>query len=275
MGIDSLIERFVLHLKIRGFSSNTIESYSTDLKDFADFFKDKPLKIEWIIKYKDKLVEKEYKNSTYNRKLSSIRAFLKFLYKSGVLEIDYSLLRNKRDTRKPPVYISKDLIEQAMTKDRDGLIVRLMYATGLRVSEIAKLKVSDVLFDTGFIRIKGKGKKERFVPVDKTTLELLKNYLSGRNYTTSKDFVFISNRKRAFTRQGLWKIIKRKFRKIGVELKPHTLRHMFATHMLENGANIRAVQEMLGHESITTTQIYTDITDNSLQEAFNKFDIIK
>jgi len=275
MGIDSLIERFILHLKIRGFSSNTIESYSTDLKDFADFFKDKPLKIEWIIKYKDKLVEKEYKNSTYNRKLSSIRAFLKFLYKSGVLEIDYSLLRNKRDTRKPPVYISKDLIEQAMTKDRDGLIVRLMYATGLRVSEIAKLKVSDVLFDTGFIRIKGKGKKERFVPVDKTTLELLKNYLSGRNYTTSKDFVFISNRKRAFTRQGLWKIIKRKFRKIGVELKPHTLRHMFATHMLENGANIRAVQEMLGHESITTTQIYTDITDNSLQEAFNKFDIIK
>ncbi len=275
MGIDSLIERFILHLKIRGFSSNTIESYSSDLKDFADFFKDKPLKIEWIIKYKDKLVEKEYKNSTYNRKLSSIRAFLKFLYKSGVLEIDYSLLRNKRDARKPPVYISKDLIEQAMTKDRDGLIVRLMYATGLRVSEITKLKVSDVLFDTGFIRIKGKGKKERFVPVDKITLELLKNYLSGRNYTTSKDFVFLSNRKRAFTRQGLWKIIKRKFRKIGVELKPHTLRHMFATHMLENGANIRAVQEMLGHESITTTQIYTDITDNSLQEAFNKFDIIK
>ena len=275
MGIDSLIERFILHLKIRGFSSNTIESYSSDLKDFADFFKDKPLKIEWIIKYKDKLVEKEYKNSTYNRKLSSIRAFLKFLYKLGVLEIDYSLLRNKRDARKPPVYISKDLIEQAMTKDRDGLIVRLMYATGLRVSEITKLKVSDVLFDTGFIRIKGKGKKERFVPVDKITLELLKNYLSGRNYTTSKDFVFLSNRKRAFTRQGLWKIIKRKFRKIGVELKPHTLRHMFATHMLENGANIRAVQEMLGHESITTTQIYTDITDNSLQEAFNKFDIIK
>jgi len=274
MAIDDLIERFRFNLKLKGFSENTISSYLNDLKDFAEFFSDKPLNEQNLLKYRDELTKKNYAASTFNRKLSSIRTFLKFLNKSGILEIDYSLLRNKRSKRKAPNYVSKDIIEKAMTNSRDGLIIRMMYSTGLRISELMNLKVSDILFDSGFVRVKGKGNKERFVPIDRKTLEIIKEYVEGRGYGY-KGYLFLSNRKRPFTRQGMWKVVKRKFRKLGLDLKPHMLRHMFATHMLENGANIRAVQEMLGHESVTTTQIYTEITDNSLKEAFDKFDVIK
>lgn len=274
MAIDELVERFRFNLKLKGFSENTIAGYMNDLKGFAEFFSDKPLNEQNLLKYRDELAKKNFTTSTFNRKLSSIRAFLKFLNRSGLLEIDYSLLRNKRNKRKAPNYIAKDTIEKAMTNDRDGLIIRMMYATGLRISELVNLKVSDILFDGGFVRIKGKGNKERFVPIDRKTLEAIKKYVGTRGFSY-KGYLFLSNRKKPFTRQGMWKVVKRKFRKLGLDVKPHMLRHMFATHMLENGANIRAVQEMLGHESVTTTQIYTEITDNSLKEAFNKFDVIK
>ncbi len=274
MAIDNLIERFRFNLKLKGFSENTISSYLNDLKDFADFFSNKLLNEQNLLKYRDSLVNKHYTASTFNRKLSSIRAFLKFLNKSGLSEIDYSLLKNKRNKRKTPNYISKDVIYKAMTKDRDGLIIRMMYATGLRISELVNLKISDILFDSGFVRIKGKGNKERFIPIDKKSLEAIKEYVKTRSYNY-KGYLFLSNRKKPFTRQGMWKVIKKKFRKLGLDVKPHMLRHMFATHMIENGANIRAVQEMLGHESVITTQIYTEITDNSLKEALDKFDVIK
>ena len=274
MAIDDLVERFRFHLKLKGFSENTISSYMNDLKSFADFFADKPLNEQNLLKYRDELTKKNYATLTFNRKLSSIRTFLKFLNRSGIFEIDYSFLKNKKNKRKAPSYVAKDTIEKAMTNDRDGLIIRMMYATGLRISELVNLKVSDVLFDSGFVRVKGKGNKERFVPIDRRTLEAIKEYVKERGYDY-KGYLFLSNWKRPFTRQGMWKVVKKKFKKLGLDLKPHMLRHMFATHMLENGANIRAVQEMLGHESVTTTQIYTEITDNSLKEAFDKFDVIK
>ena len=274
MAIDDLTERFRFHLKLKGFSENTISSYSNDLRDFAGFFCDKPLNERNLLRYRDELAKKSYAVPTFNRKLSSVRAFLKFLNRSGLLEIEYSLLKNKKSRRKVPNYISKGIIENTMTNDRDGLIVRIMYSTGLRISELVNLKVSDILFDSGFVRVKGKGNKERFVPIDRKTLEITKDYVKARNYYC-KGYLFLSNRKRPFTRQGMWKVVKRKFVKVGLDVKPHTLRHMFATHMLENGANIRAVQDMLGHESVTTTQIYTEISDNSLRKAFDKFDVIK
>ncbi len=274
MDIDNFIERFRFNLKLKGFSENTISSYLNDLKGFADFFSNKSLNEQNLLKYRDELVNKHYAASTFNRKLSSIRAFLKFLNKSGLAEIDYSLLKNKKNNRKAPNYIAKDVIYKALTKDRDGLIIRMMYATGLRISELVNLKISDILFDSGFIRIKGKGNKERFIPIDEKSLEGIKEYVKIRGYNY-KGYLFLSNRKKPFTRQGMWKVIKKKFRKLGLDIKPHMLRHMFATHMIENGANIRAVQEMLGHESVVTTQIYTEITDNSLKEALDKFDVIK
>ena len=275
MDLNSLIDRFLLALKIRGFSDNTISGYANDLKDFAIFLDGRAISEKTLIEYRDSLTKKHYSDSTFNRRLSSLRSFLKYLVKEGVIDVDWTVLKNRRTKRKLPDYVSEDIIEKAIGNGRDGLIVRLMYASGLRISELLNLRVSDILFSEGFIRVKGKGSKERVVPVDDKTLRLLREYLRREGQRGSRDFVFLSNRRKPFTRQGMWKLIKRQFRKLGVDLKPHTLRHMFATHMLENGANIRAVQEMLGHESITTTQIYTEITDNSLKEAFEKFDTIK
>ncbi len=275
MDLSSLIDRFLLSLKIRGYSDNTIFGYAHDLKEFEAFLDNKAITEESLIRYRDTLVKRHYADSTFNRKLSSLRSFLKYLAKQGVVNVDWSILKNRRTKRKVPDYVGGDVIEKAMGKGRDGLIIRLMYASGLRISELLNLKVSDILFSEGFIRIKGKGEKERLVPVDNRTLELLKEYLKSRESVRGGDYVFLSNRNKPFTRQGMWKLIKKRFRRLGIDLKPHTLRHMFATHMLENGANIRAVQEMLGHESITTTQIYTEISDNSLKEAFEKCDVIK
>ncbi len=275
MDLDNLIDRFLVSLNLKGYSQHTISSYATDLKGVADFFKSRGISKESLIELNELLAAKGYKETTYNRKISTLRSFLKFLYKNGFIEFDFTTLKNKRVKRIPPKYIPKNIIENAISEDRDGLIIRVMYATGLRISEVVKLKVSDIMFDSGFIRVKGKGKKERFVPVDAKTLSLLFEYLKSRGVGLKSDFVFLSNRKKPFTRQGLWKLIKKRFRKFGFDIKPHMLRHMFATHMLENGANIRAVQEMLGHESIVTTQIYTDITDNALQAAFNQNDILK
>jgi len=275
MDLNSLIDRFLLALKIRGFSDNTISGYARDLRDFFVFLNGRDISEEVLIEYRNTLSKKHYSDSTFNRKLSSLRSFLRYLVKNGIVDIDWTVLRNKKTKRKLPDYVSGDIIEKAFGNGRDGLIVRLMYASGLRISELVKLKVSDILFSEGFIRVRGKGDKERLVPVDDGTLRLLNEYLRTQGQRGLKDYVFLSNRKKPFTRQGMWKLIKRQFRRLGIDLKPHTLRHMFATHMLENGANIRAVQEMLGHESITTTQIYTEITDNSLKEAFEKFDTIK
>ena len=275
MDLNNLIDRFLLSLKIRGFSDNTVSGYAKDLQDFQVFLDGRDITIETLILYRDSLAKRGYSSSTFNRKLSSLRSFLKYLVREGVVDVDWTVLKNKKTKRKLPDYVGEDIIEKAIGNGRDGLIVRLMYASGLRISELLNLKVSDILFSEGFVRIKGKGNKERLVPVDEKTLKLIKEYLKNRESGSSNDYLFLSNRKKPFTRQGMWKLIKRQFRKLGIDLKPHTLRHMFATHMLENGANIRVVQEMLGHESITTTQIYTEITDNSLKEAFEKFDTIK
>ena len=279
MNIDSLIDRFIFNLQTKGFSQNTINSYANDLKDFSVFFSDKDITEESIEQFIEEKLIGKYKPSTVNRKLSTIRGFLKFLVKHGYIDVDYSNLKNIKTKRTVPDYIPFDVIKKAMSDDRDGLIIRLMYAAGLRISEVINLKISDIMFDGGFLRVKGKGNKERFVPVDLKTISALKNYIENerkkvKGYASS-DYLFLSNYEKPFSRQGLWKMIKKRFAKLGYNVHPHLLRHMFATHMIENGANIRAVQEMLGHENITTTQIYTDISDNAVRDAFRKADILK
>ncbi|WP_025209805.1 site-specific tyrosine recombinase/integron integrase [Hippea sp. KM1] len=279
MDIDRLIDRFIYSLKLHAASQHTIDSYANDLKTVAEFFKDRQLNNDNIGEFVLWLSKKGYKPSTYNRKLSSFRSFLRFLIKQGLLSFDLNTIKNKKQHRKLPQYIPFDVIKRVMDNKRVGIIVELMYSSGLRVSEIANLRISDIAFDAGFLRIKGKGSKERFVPVSKRTIERLKDYIQNNRSKIkgngAGDYLFLSGWGRPYTRQGLWKLIKKAFKEEGYDVHPHLLRHMFATHMIENGANIRAVQEMLGHSSITTTQIYTDITDKTVEDAFHKLEILK
>jgi len=160
---------------------------------------------------------------------------------------------------------------------RDRAILELMYATGLRVSELTKLKNSDVNLDVGFVRCKGKGSKERIVPLGKTAEHFLERYTSqARPKLLAKKvsiYLFLAQGGRPLSRQSIWKMIKKQVRKAGVRKKvsPHTLRHSFATHLLERGADLRSVQEMLGHSSITTTQIYTHVNETRLKKVHRQF----
>jgi integrase/recombinase XerD len=280
MDIDLYFDRFLDYLKIhKGLSSNTIASYANDLRSFVDFFKVRKIDSKGVFGYIQNSILGQYKPSTINRKLSSIRAFIKFLSKYEKIDISFRDIKNVKSMRNLPEYFSFNTIKEAFSSDRDGLIVLLMYASGLRASELCEIKIADILFDAGFIRIKGKGSKERIVPVDRYTLKAIEQYIRNERVKfankNSKDTLFLSVRGKKLTRQALWKIVKKKFLKLGLDIHPHSLRHLFATHMIENGASIRAVQEMLGHESVTTTQIYTDISDNVLEREFHKLEILK
>ena len=280
MDIDYYIDKFLMFLRMnRGLSQNTIESYASDLRGLVDFLKERDLCSSNIGEYIEKKLLGRYKSSTINRKLSAIRLFLRFIERYEDIDISYRDIKNVKHQRKIPNYVSFENIKPAFSKDRDGLIVLLIYASGLRVSEVSELRISDIFFDMGFIRVKGKGSKERVVPLDSGTLKLIDCYIKNERgkyaKQNSSDFLFLSNRGHRLTRQALWKIVKKKFLKLGIRISPHSLRHLFATHMIENGASLRAVQEMLGHESITTTQIYTDISDSALEKEFHRLEILK
>ncbi len=279
MDIDLYVDKFLIFLKInRGLSEHTVAGYAADLSKLCEFFKDRQFSSKNMYDYIESSIMGKYKPSTINRKLSAVRAFVRFVSKYENVDIAPADIKNVKHRRVVPQYVSFEDILPAFSNDRDGLIILLMYASGLRVSELANLRISDIFFDAGFIKVKGKGSKERVVPVDTKTLKLIEEYIKnirGRYVKqNSSDFLFLSNRGTRFTRQALWKIVKNRFLALGIEMHPHSLRHLFATHMIENGASLRVVQEMLGHESITTTQIYTDISDSALEREFHKSEII-
>ncbi len=280
MDIDGLIDSFLSRLRMRGFSENTICAYAKDLKDFASFIEGKRLCKEEVFEYINRCVLPSHKPSTVNRKLSSIRAFVRYILREGHrLDISPDEIKNVKHRREPPQYVSFEKLKPLFSEDRDGLILLLMYACGLRVSELINLRVSDIMFQEGFIRVRGKGSKERIVPVDIGTLKLIEKYIKTRRRMFEKgnagDYLFLSKRGGRLSRQAVWKIVKKKALSCGLDLHPHSFRHSFATHMIENGASLKAVKDMLGHESMTTTQIYTEISDKAMEEAFRKADIFE
>jgi len=268
----------------KGLSKNTTSSYRRDLEEFLNFLKERHLSVEdkkTIQELKLFLGSKGLKAISINRKLSAIRGFIKFLSKRCVVKgINTENIKNIKITKKLPRTISHTktdkLIERYMyEKDiitrRNLLIFMLLYATGLRVTELVNLKIGNIYWDEGFLKIRGKGSKERVVPMAEKLIYILKKYIENERPFFIKDkkndYLFISNRGTKFTRQAIWKISK----KIGGEdTSPHLWRHTFATHLLEGGASLRALQKMLGHSSLTTTQIYTHVANNLLTMELSK-----
>ncbi len=275
----------------RQYSSNTVKSYERDLKNFLNFLKD--LKIENLeaievihLRYYQLYLKKNNcEPTTIARKLSSLRSFFKFLYKNQLIKQNLAnYLTNPKIPKKIPSIPTEEeinnFIEEIKEKDflslRDRALLELIYGSGLRVGEVSNLTLDQINMDLKIIRVLGKGKKERVVPFGKKAYEALGKYLVVRerllsNLKKDNPFVFLNFRGEKLTDRGIRYIIKKLGQKKGISyLHPHTLRHAFATHLLNAGADLRSIQKMLGHSSLITTEIYTKVNYEHLLKIYMK-----
>ncbi|MEO0293191.1 MAG: site-specific tyrosine recombinase XerD [candidate division WOR-3 bacterium] len=288
-GIDKdSIEEFVHYLQVeRGLSKNTVESYKGDVIFFMEFAK-KPIKDinkEDIQAYIEYLEKGKKSTTTIARKLSSLRMFFLFWVGEGLIETTpMNEVKSPKLERRLPKFLSIDevesLIESAKSGGkyslRDQAILELLYGCGLRVSELLNLRKEDLFLKEDFIRVRGKGGKERIVPLGNKAKEALIRYINEERPTLDQknsSFLFLTKRGDKISRMGLWKIFNRYLLKSGIkkDVTPHTLRHSFATHLLERGASLRTVQILLGHSDISTTQIYTHVDRNYLRDILSSY----
>ena len=280
------INDYINYLKIeRQLSSNTIDSYKRDLEDFYKFT-NKSYKFvtkDDVIKYLEYLNNKINPRSI-NRHIVSIKNYFKFLEKNN--NINYNPLEEITGLKTPkklPRILSEDdvnnLLDIALNDAysyRNKAMLELMYSSGLRVSELLNLEVNNIDFNMNLVRVFGKGSKERIVPMDDIATKYLNEYINIYRNTLLKnkesDILFLNSRGDKLTRQGFFKILKTIAKEKGIkkELSPHTLRHSFATHLLNHGADLRSIQTMLGHENIETTQIYTHVSENFIKENYDE-----
>ncbi|CAD2075329.1 Tyrosine recombinase XerD [Jeotgalicoccus aerolatus] len=286
------IDEYLTYLKIeRGLSDASISSYKQDLKQYSQYLKDEnvtgveDITTEILVAFLQFLSENNKSSKTIRRVQSTLRNFHQFLQFERIIDTNPALrLSTPKEERELPVVLSIEEMEtllQAPDKTpqgiRDNAIMELLYASGLRVSELINLKLSDLNLDMGFIHVYGKGDKERIVPTTEYVAEKLNDYIKNQRLMLLKhentDILFLTNRGKGFTRQGLWKTIKKYVLISGISknITPHTFRHSFATHLIENGADLRAVQEMLGHSDISTTQVYTQISATKIREMYKQF----
>jgi len=291
--VKEQLETYFNYLTVeKGASPHTLEAYSRDLIRFANFMtgreKEEAEKVtpEDVMAFISDLRGGGLAASSVNRSLAAIRGFYKFLLKQGnkvVSPVD-RLVQGKTWMRLPDVLSPQDmnrLLEKPGLSNpaavRDAAILELMYAAGLRVSELVNLTMNSINWQVGYVVVMGKGRKERVVPVGRFAYDLLRRYVEeSRNDLIkgkSTNILFLNRSGRLFSRQGLWKLVKKYARLAGLEDKvhPHTFRHTFATHLLEGGADLRAVQVMLGHADISTTQIYTHVTRERLKAIHKKY----
>lgn len=291
--MKEFLENFINYLSIeRGLAKNTLESYRRDLNKYLSFMKKKGttditrFQRDQISSFLFSQKDKGLSMNSISRNLVAIKVFHRFLVREGYCKNDpTSLLDSPKLWRKIPDVLSeeeiKSIIEAIYPRNwqaiRDRAILELMYASGMRVSEVVNLKVSDLNLDVGFVRCLGKGQKERIIPIGKSAILAVKRYLDKARPDLAKKHepsaLFLSRIGKKITRQSIWKIIKKysKIAKIKKTIKPHTLRHSFATHLLQRGADLRSVQEMLGHSDISTTQIYTHINKDRLKTIHKQF----
>lgn len=286
--MEEYIRDFLDFIKIeRGYSENTIKAYEEDLKQFSKFARiNDPRKVdrELIKSYLEHMHDEGFSISSTERKLACLKSFFHHMLREDKIDLDPTsdLQLPKKAKRLPKALSISETIKLISAPRgnhhralRDAALLELMYATGMRASEIIGLNIQHINLDVSFVKCLGKGAKERVVPVGKVALSALKKYLEeGRPKFPRKDeeALFIDKNGERLTRQGLWLIIKKYVKAMGVKEKtsPHTLRHSFATHLLEKGADLRSVQEMLGHSDISTTQIYTSVSRERLKRIYLK-----
>ncbi len=287
------VRDFFHYLQIeRGLSDNTLKSYQQDMKQYQHYLVQVLQIKKWdevarndTMKFLFHLNDQGRSQATLARTLSTIRLFHQFMVREYQLPHDASLhIETPKKTRKLPKVLSMGEVERLLSiSGNDPLVIRnkamleLLYATGLRVSELIQLKIGDLHLTMGFVRCIGKGNKERIVPLGNVAQEAVEYYVTMARGALIKhkklDELFVNHHGNSLSRQGFWKIIKgvAKQADIKKEITPHTLRHSFATHLLENGADLRAVQEMLGHADISTTQIYTHVSKARLRDIYTNY----
>lgn len=290
--MKKLINEFINYLSVeRGLALNTLESYGRDLRQYSQYLeKDDEAALDQatrstIVDYLLHLQKQGKATATIARRLAALKAFYQFLVREKYLEKDptANLESPKLEKRLPKVLTIKEVEMLLAQPDastpaglRDRAMLELLYATGIRVSELVSLDDIDVHLEGGYIRCTGKGSKERIVPLGSVAIKSVRDYLEKGRPRLIRDreerALYVNHHGRRLTRQGFWKIVKKyaEDARIEKEITPHTLRHSFATHLLENGADLRSVQEMLGHADISTTQIYTHITKGRLKEIYAK-----
>jgi integrase/recombinase XerD len=284
---------FIQYLSVeKGLAQNTLESYERDLTQYLEFVEKSGMnqlqdtKKITIQNYLLQLKKLGRASSSITRSMVSIRSFYQFLVRERMLDLDPSLnMESPRLVKRLPKVLSiqevETLLEAPETSTpfgiRDKAMLELLYATGIRVSELVNLNAGHVNLGMGFVRCIGKGSKERIIPLGRIAAKWLHEYLQVMRHQLLReskvdDALFINHLGTRLTRQGFWKIIKKYGREAHIlkEITPHTLRHSFATHLLDNGADLRAVQEMLGHADISTTQIYTHVSKTRMKEVYNR-----
>lgn len=288
-----LLDEFLSYLSAeKGLSKNTVESYRLDLRKFQGFLSSNDKGFEsfskaGIIDFIESLRDEGYSIASICRFISSIRGLCKYLIIENIIKEDPSEnLQAPKKWERLPKALTMSEVKSLLESDkypvldhpnaiRDFVMFELLYSSGLRVSELISLKLEDINFEAGFLRVLGKGSKERIVPVNLRSIERMKRYVSLQRQEILKKkrspYLFVTNRGKPMTRQRLWQTIKKCGRELGIEISPHTMRHSFATHLLEGGADLRSLQKMLGHSDISTTQIYTKVTTDRMKQVYSKY----
>jgi integrase/recombinase XerD len=291
--MNELVDAFLNYLSVeRGLSRNTIISYQEDINAYIGFLKGLHIdsfsstKKNDIIEFMLSQKNKGLSSNSIARRLAAIKAFYRFLVRERILKADPSnLIDSPKLWKKIPQTLSANEVDSLLAQPsirtkqgiRDKAILETLYATGMRVSEAANLKADNVNLEVGFLRCIGKGNKERIIPLGKKAISSVKRYLSDRRpywlRNKESDFLFLNRFGKKISRQSLWKLIKKYAREARIKkpIRPHILRHSFATHLLERGADLRSVQEMLGHANISTTQLYTHISKERLKAIHKMF----
>jgi len=285
--MDRYIDKFMTYLKIeKNYSNNTLVNYSADLKDFSIFISDKDIqKIDYLDlrRYLAALRSKEHSRKTIARKLACLRSFFKFLYKEGYIKSNPAIgFSTPKIEKRLPIFLDvtemTKLLEAPPSDSiaglRDKAILETLYSTGIRVSELIGLNVDDIDFISGVIKVVGKGKKERICPIGDKAIRAIRTYLEKRGLSgiKGKTPVFLNKAGRRLSDRGVRRIVDKYIHiaSLREDISPHTLRHSFATHLLDRGADLRSVQELLGHMNLATTQIYTHVTTQRLKSVYDK-----
>jgi len=279
------IDAFIRYLDLeKGASSHTLRAYRKDLREFSESVKCEPNNLD-IIDLRGFIagqIQKGLNKTTVSRRLSSIRSFFKFLYREGYMKTNPAkLVSNPKVPKLLPRFLSVDDVFSLVEKPegigflpaRNRAVLELLYSSGLRVSELSGINTDDIHIKESLIKVKGKGKKERIVPIGSKAIDAMKSYIIERMLLKTKERALFLNRMgKRLTERGVRRIVVKYARAIGIHgrIGPHTLRHSFASHLLQGGADLRVIQELLGHASLSTTQKYTHLNITHLMDVYDK-----